>query len=331
MSHCTVCIESLHIVNKYAAAAAIFHTLRSMALKRRDVAISGIALFIAWGFATHWIPTLRFLGYAFVAGAITTFGAICSLIVLTSQGSQYLYELNNEARRPQTAAFLAPETWKKETAWLASRAEYNPKPLYPSSFLVSNGIGDLFELLMHEFIASWYTNITRGPQFKNEVDRAIRLAIANIRERASHVDLIEVAVARFIPLITKHLSEFYVAEHTVRGKRLNRNVTESEELDLAIATKFREGKLHPAASLAYSDTKIIQQDYLRKLVVRLMPDVLPESMLASRAVAVLIKEIVSCAVLAPAMRMLSDPDTWNQFMEAYVRFHPRHRSWPVES
>ena len=302
-----------------------------MALKRRDVAISGIALFIAWSFATHWIPTLRFLAYAFVAGAITTLGAICSLIVLSSQGSKDRRELGNGARRPQTAAFLAPETWEKETALLSSRAEYSATPLYPSSFLVSNGIGELFELLMHEFVTSWYTNITRSPQFKNEVDRAIRLAIANVRERASHVDLVEVAVARFIPLVTRHLSEFYIAEQTVRGKRLNRNVTESEELDLAIATKFRDGKLHPAASLAYSDTKMIQQDYLRKLVVRLMPEVLPESMLSSRAVAVLIKEIVSCAVLAPAMQMISDPDTWNQVMEAYVRLNLGLISRPIEA
>ena len=291
-----------------------------MALKRRDVAISGIALFIAWGFATHWIPALRFLGHAFVAGILTTLGAFGLLILRSTQESSSRRTADDGARRPQTAAFLARETWKEETAWLSSSAEYKAKPLYPSSFLVSNGIGELFELLIHEFVGSWYINITRRPRFKNEVDRAVRLAITNIRERATRIDLVEVAVSRFIPLITSHLRDFYIAEHAVRGKRLNRNVTESDELDLAIATKFRDGKLHPAASLAYSDTKIIQQDYLRKIVVRLMPEVLPESILSSRAVLVLVKEIVSCAVLAPAMQMLSDPDTWNQIMEAYVRF-----------
>ena len=289
-----------------------------MALKRRDVVLSGIALFTAWGFATHWIPALRFLGYAFAAGALTAFGTLCLLILLSSQKTGVRRELYQAARRPQTAAFLCRETWKDESAWLSSRTEYRAKPLYPSSFIVSNSIGDLFELFVHEFVTSWYINITKSPNFKNEIDKAIRLAIANIRERATHVDLVEVGVSRFIPLITSHLREFYVAEHTVRGKRLNRNVTESEELELAIATKFRDGKLHPAASLAYSDTKTIQQEYLRKLVVRLMPEVLPESMLSSRAVSVLVKEIVSCTILAPAMQMLSDPDTWNQVMEVYV-------------
>ena len=70
--------------------------------------------------------------------------------------------------------------------------------------------------------------------------------------------------------------------------------------------------------MAFADTKLVQQEYLRKLVVRLMPEILPESMMKSKAVSVIIKEIVACAVLASVMQMLSDPDTWNQLMEAYV-------------
>jgi sorting nexin-25 len=89
-------------------------------------------------------------------------------------------------------------------------------------------------------------------------------------------------------------------------------------LDLAIAAKYKEGKLHPAASLAYSDTKLVQQEYLRNTVQDLLPKVLPENVITSRAVGVLIKELVACAVLSPVMEMMSDPDTWNQLMEAYV-------------
>jgi sorting nexin-25 len=90
-------------------------------------------------------------------------------------------------------------------------------------------------------------------------------------------------------------------------------------LDLAIAGKYKDGKLHPAASLAYADTKLVQQEYLRNLTKDLLPRLLPENVIASRAVGVIIKELVSCAVLSPVMQLLSDPDTWNQVMEAYVR------------
>ncbi|MCJ1308119.1 Intermediate filament protein [Agyrium rufum] len=289
-----------------------------MALNRRDIAISALAAFIAWGFLTHWAPILRYLGYAFVAGVLVTVGLVIAIGVLTVKSRNGDNpERSGGSAAAQTAAFITPQAWEEEKRWLADSQEYTPRSLFPSSLKVSRDIDGLFNLILRDFVSSWYNNITRSPHFRDEVDRAIRVALNTIRSRIESVDIVEVAISRFFPIITNHLHDFDEAEHAVRGKKLNRNVTESEELDLAIATKYKDGKLHPAASLAYADTKIVQQEYLRKLVVRLMPEILPESTLKSRAVSVLIKEILSCAVLTPAMQLLSDPDTWNQIMEAY--------------
>jgi sorting nexin-25 len=287
-----------------------------MALTRRDVAITAVVAFIAWGFLTHWVPVLRFIGYAFVAGAAFSSIAIGGLVLLSVKTKS-----RNDAgvRLPRTAAFLAKDTWAAETAWLSASVEYKRTPLFPSSFVVSDSLDGLLEWVIRDFITSWYGNITRSPKFANEIDKTVRTALLKIKERVEGLDIVDIAVSRFVPLLTAHLKEFYDAEHAVRGKKLNRTVTESEELDLAIAAKYKDGKLHPAASLAYADTKLVQKEYLRKLVVRLMPQVLPESMIKSRAVSVLIKETVACAVLGPIMQVLSDPDTWNQMMEAYVR------------
>jgi len=185
--------------------------------------------------------------------------------------------------------------------------------------MISDGLDGLLDWVLRDYVTSWYSKISSRPNFVNEIERAVRTALTNLRDRLFGVDIVEVVVARVVPLVTAHLKEFYDAERAVRGKNLNRNVTESDELDIAIAGKYREGKLHPAASLAYSDLRLVQQDYLRRIIVRLSPEVLPETMIKSQAVSVLIKEIVSCTVLAPLIRMLSDPDTWNQFMEAYGR------------
>lgn len=287
-----------------------------MALTRRDAAIAVVLAFISWGFLTHWLRLLRYLGYAFVTGAVVSTLAIGALFVLSvrnrNHGEPSAFQL------PSTSAFVAHGAWEHETAWLSARAEYKRKPLFQSSFVVSDSLDGLLEWLVRDFVTSWYGNITRKPNFANEIDRTLRGALIIIKERVESQDLVDIIVSRFAPIFTAHLKDFYDAEHVVRGKKLNRNVTESEELDFAIAGKYRDGKLHPAASLVFSDPKLAQQEYLRKLVVRLMPDVLPESTIKSRAVSVLIKEIVSCAVLGPIMQVLSDPDTWNQAMEAYV-------------
>jgi sorting nexin-25 len=288
-----------------------------MALSRRDVILAGIATFVAWGYAVNWVPTLRWAGYAFVAGLVFPVLGLIALLLLTSRGSQY--EERNRLRRPKGVAFLAATSWKNEMNALHARQAYQKEPLYPESFIISSGLDDLLELIIRDFVNSWYSNISKNPAFTNEVDKTIRMALVSIRDRLLSMDITEVVTTRFIPIITAHFRDFYEAERAIRGKHLNRSVTESEELDLAIAAKYKDGKLHPAASLAYSDTKLVQQDYLRNIVQDLLPKVLPENVITSRAVGVLIKELVACAVLSPVMQMMSDPDTWNQLMEAYVR------------
>ncbi|KAK5010636.1 tRNA (guanine-N(7)-)-methyltransferase (tRNA(m7G46)-methyltransferase), partial [Cryomyces antarcticus] len=115
------------------------------------------------------------------------------------------------------------------------------------------------------------------------------------------------------------MKDVYDAERIVRGKSLSRNITESEELDLAIAEKYKNGVLHPATSLTYSSSRPVQQQHLRVIVQKLLPKLLPDDMLTSPSVSILIQEIVACAVLFPVMQMFADPDTWNQVMESYGR------------
>jgi len=288
-----------------------------MALKRRDVVLAAVAVFVAWGYLTHWQPALRFLPYAFAAGALATL-ALLAWLALTTAWNKELRSGGDDGYGPRHAAFLAPGKWQAERAALTKRSMYMMEPLYPAAYVVSDSIDVLLGLILRDFVKGWYGNISKSPIFVNEVDRAARAALGEIRDRILAVDVVETAVSRMIPIITDHLRAAYEAERVVRGRKLSRNVTESEELDLAIAAKYKEGRLHPAASLAYSNTKLIQQQHLRSIVSRLLPRVMPSSMTTSPAVNVLIKEIVACAVLSPVMQMLADPDTWNQLMEGYV-------------
>ena len=287
-----------------------------MALKSHKVATAAIFAFIAWGLVTAWVPTLKYIVYAFTIGFSVALLSIAALILLSSRRIQDYDSIRERA--PRTAAFVDPIVWRSDTAWLARRDCYNPVSLYPSSYIISGALDNLLEWLLRDFIGSWYGNITREPNFIHEVDRAVRVALINVSNKLLPLDVVEIVVLRFVPIVTDHLKEFYEAERAIRGKNLNRSITESEELDLAIAGKYRDGKLHPAASLAYSDLKLVQQEHLREIVARLLPTILPETLIGSRVVSVLLREILACAVMAPLMHLLSDPDMWNQLMAVYV-------------
>ncbi|KAL4975482.1 PXA domain-containing protein [Aspergillus desertorum] len=287
-----------------------------MTLKHRDYALAGLGGFVTWGFAIHWLPVLRYLGYALILGAFLSSGAILSLVLLTTRDLP-----SSKFAHPKTppVAFVARQHWKTEVQWYQKRAEYHAESLYPKSFIVSEGIDELLSFISRDFIASWHRNISPNPAFSNEVDKVIRTAIGNLRDRLLGEDIVSLVVSRIFPILTTHLKEFDIAERSVRGRNLTRNVTESEELDLAIAKKYRDGHLHPAATLSLSDQKAAEQEYLRKITVGLLPQLFPAYVLNSRIASVLIREILSCAVLFPLVSVASDPDTWNQLMEAYGR------------
>ena len=296
-----------------------------MALSRRDVIFASVVSFVAWGYAIHWFPILRWAGHAFIAGLVVAVLGLLLVTVLTSRGAQYAKRY--DTRRPRGVAFLDTKTWQSDVEALQRRQTYKAQALYPDSFIISGALDELLGLVVRDFVSSWYSNISKNPVFSNEVDRTIRLALVSVQDRLLRIDITEVVTTRIVPILTTHFRDFYEAERSVRGKNLSRNVTESEELDLAIASKYKDGKLHQAASLAYSDTKMVQQEHLRALVKDLLPNMLPDNILESGAVAILVKELVSCAVLFPIVQMLSDPDTWNQIMEGYVSLLLTTSNW----
>ncbi|RDI80939.1 hypothetical protein Vi05172_g9137 [Venturia inaequalis] len=289
-----------------------------MEIQRRYIILAPIVAFIAWGFVTDWLPSLRWLPQAFLAGIAATVTIQLWIIVSTARRKP-----NHDKHRPVRTlphlAFTEPQLWTKETAALKKRSQYISEPLYPDSPVVTQRIDKLIVLVLRDFVNSWYGAISRRPTFTNEVDRAIRAAMSTILDHVIDLDIVGIGVSRIVPMVTTHMSEFYEAERAVRGKKLTRTVTESDELDLAIAGKFKNGNLHPAASLAYSDTKMVQQAHVRSIIMRLLPQVLPPNMNTSPAVTVLVKEIVTCAVLSPIIGMLADPDTWNQLIANYGR------------
>ncbi|UKZ81029.1 hypothetical protein TrVFT333_008797 [Trichoderma virens FT-333] len=276
----------------------------TMALKRRDVVLAGVAYFIAWGYAVSCFSALRWVGYAFVGGIVISFLSLIAALVLITQPPR-----GDRQARPARVSFLSSQRWRTEAEALRQRQTYHKEPLDPSFPQASQALDEVLDLIFRDFVRSWYSHISQNPSFENEVDKAIRQALLSLLGSLRNKDLADLVTSRFVPILTAHFHDFYEAEKSVRGRKLNRSVTESEELDLAIASKFRDGRLHPAASLSFPDTKMVQQDYLR-----------------SRAVSIIVREIVGCAVLFPVVQLLGDPDMWNQLIENLGRSMLQDRS-----
>lgn len=264
--------------------------------------------------ASYWIADPRFIVWAFFTGVSVACALLLSAVFLVPS------ELSPEdpLRKIKPPAFVLSNRWGSEVMGLHAQGTLRSEKLYPESEAISNALEELLDLVQRDFINSWYTKVSPNPSFSNEISVLVRDALAKVAGRLQEFDMAEFIVGTVVPHMTSHLADFSSAELAVRGRRLDNNLTESEELDIAIASKYREGHLHPAADLAHSDQKLAQQDHLRKFVDRILPLILPENETNSRIIRIAVREIVSCAILYPIMCYVSEPDTWNQWVFALV-------------
>jgi sorting nexin-25 len=221
-------------------------------------------------------------------------------------------------------SFTQTETW----AELMQQRRYEKTridvlPIASNSVKISESFDRLISFVIRDFVSAWFVRISQSSEeigFPQAVESAIRSAAATTRDRLEKTDLLDVVVNRIIPKVTAHISDYRIAEMQMRGKTLERSLTQSDELDLLLASQYRGGKLHRALSATAVNTKISEVSHLRRITDRILPFVLPEKDGQSPAVTVLVREIVSCVVLQPICDMISEPDYWNQTINTQVSF-----------
>ncbi|KAG6900508.1 hypothetical protein C0993_009461 [Termitomyces sp. T159_Od127] len=150
------------------------------------------------------------------------------------------------------------------------------------------------------------------------VSSVLHASLGRLLDRTSTIDLSAFTVKKILPKITAHIEQFRQSEVALRGAGLERKLTQSEELDLLLASKYsgKGGKLHPAVeNLSTTFTKQTEEIHLRQLVERALPHVLPDVETRSQVLKVVVREILVCSVLQPIMDMISDPDFWNRAID----------------
>ncbi|KAF3939511.1 hypothetical protein ABW19_dt0207919 [Dactylella cylindrospora] len=278
---------------------------------------AGIVLFLS--IASRVIPNFRTIFFTAIWTSIITFILVVLLVVFTTVKRRPNEAASQPLKNIKPLAFTRPAKFQAALDAIKKDESFVRAALYPPSPKISDALDEVIGLIIGSFVNEWYQRITPDPAFSNQVEKTIRHALYTLWIRAEKLDIVEMLVGKVVPLLTTHLSEFAAAERAVRGKHLNKQLTESEELDIAVASKYKDGRLHSAVQVGYADSKTVQQDYLRKAVERVLPFILPEKEIKSRVISTLVREIVSCSVLLPVILMMSDPDFWNRSVETLAR------------
>ncbi|GAA5906735.1 hypothetical protein JCM8208_006373 [Rhodotorula glutinis] len=212
--------------------------------------------------------------------------------------------------------FTSPAAWamtQTKAAWEAAAAA--PASLAGAPPFLQAALDSLLDLILRDFVRRWYDNLSDSPVFPTAVDRTIRDSLVALSTRvASTLDWSEVLVGRILPLVTAHFERFRHAHESGHVGAAG----DSDEADLFIASRYADlsgARLHPAVDVAGTNSRPAEEAYLRDLFGALLPLVVPEREMDSAAVAVIVREILSCAVMLPMFELLSDPDFYNRLID----------------
>ncbi|KAJ7751186.1 PhoX domain-containing protein [Mycena maculata] len=217
--------------------------------------------------------------------------------------------------------FSSPAAWQAvltRSQWSQDSPQSFP-PLVPGAPVLSGAINDILIMIVRDFVLTWYKDQSASPSFPMAVSSVLHKSLENILDRAAGIDASELVVKRILPKVTAHIEQFRQSEVALRGAGLERRLTQSEELDLLLASRYTSkggGKLHPSVdNLSTTFTRQTEETHLRHLIEKALPFILPETEGKSKVLKLVVREIVACAVLYPVMEMVSDPDFWNKAID----------------
>ncbi|KAI0705876.1 PXA domain-containing protein [Cytidiella melzeri] len=247
--------------------------------------------------------------------------------LLLNIGLAYLLDINRPVASPVIPPAARPLAFSTPAAWQAAqtRSQWSHNPpqslasLHPDSPAISSAINDILTMIVRDFVLTWYREISNSPAFPTAVSATIHSSLQRIIDRTSALDWPALIAKRILPKVTAHIEQFRQSEIALRGAGLERRLTQSEELDLLLASRYASrggGKLHPAIdNLSSTFTKQTEENHLRELVDKALPHILPEKETRSKALKIVVREVVACSVLYPVMDMLADPDFWNRSID----------------
>jgi len=195
--------------------------------------------------------------------------------------------------------------------------------------VVSSTLNDIMIFVVRDFVLAWYKDISSSPSFPTAVSSVLHDSLERFLQKTETIDISALLVKRILPKVTAHIEQFRQSEVALRGAALERRLTQSEELDMLLASRYagKGGKLHPAVeNLSSTFTKQNEEIHLRAIAERVLSHILPEQEAQSKALRIVVREILSCAVLYPIMDMVTDPDFWNRMIEQVVCQQIKYKS-----
>ncbi|XP_059041157.1 sorting nexin-19 isoform X1 [Mustela lutreola] len=153
------------------------------------------------------------------------------------------------------------------------------------------------QMIMRDFVSSWYRTVSQEPAFEEEMEAAMRGLVQELRRRMGMVDSHALA-QRVLTLCGCHLQSYIQAKEALAGKQSG--TIDPSQLWEAYC---RAAAPHPAVQSVTTEVT-----YTRGIVNLLLQGLVPKPHLETRTGRHVVVELITCNVILPLISRLSDPD-----------------------
>lgn len=188
--------------------------------------------------------------------------------------------------------------------------------IFPEQFLISDSLQNIVDLIIKDFVESWFSRISKDQTFIIELKRQFFKIFRSLKDRLENTDIPELMVLKIVPVLSDHFNNYVLAQETVKNKKsiVNRVLTSNLDFETLIASNYNKGKLHPAIKLKRLDDEDNLKSWISSMVGKLLPYLVDSGEINSPPVFILLREIVGFCITFPVLNMLTDPDFWNQLI-----------------
>ncbi|KAJ1989330.1 hypothetical protein H4R33_002110 [Dimargaris cristalligena] len=174
-------------------------------------------------------------------------------------------------------------------------------PLLPSHPVLSRSIQATLNLVLRDFLYTWYHDFTNDPQFALEIQHVLHDAVQTIHTRLERLNWPTLLLVDYPRLWRAHFRDYRQCMAKV-GTVYGGGLLEFEDL-------FHQVQPHPALRLPLTEVR-----YFRRLTDRLLPLLLPARDYETPCVRYFVREILTDLVWKPIVEGFSDPSTWHELV-----------------
>ncbi|KAI5950940.1 TRM8 [Candida jiufengensis] len=261
----------------------------------------------------HWVQiTCLILLTLWIKYRTTSFLTLIGGVVFTIIGYIYIsirFTTTNNINKKQKYSrfkFSQRKIWEVELKHFEQeKHEPNIDTIAPTN---SEKLINLFDLIIDEFINSWYRQITTSDLFTNDIKNELIQITNKTVSRLKKIDLAKLIVTKLLPIFNNQFIEF----SKVKKFSINQNNLVKDDAELLAS--FSDGILHAGVSMIDSDNSeknYNEKIYLRKLVGKLLSILLSEKEQSNEISKIFLTEILACTALDNVFNLLSEGDFYN--------------------